>query len=111
MFEYSEKYKLTFKSDARETGLAACGQMIGADIKYRKKHIGRIHRNSLHVQDACKYTVGFSVNKPENGRWVWVYFKMKFDTMEEAREWASDNFKAIIDNFQSKGWTIHEIDY
>lgn len=111
MFEYSEKYKLTFKNDARNTGLAACGQMIGATIKYRKKCIGRIHRNALHMPDSGMYKVGFSVFKPEDGCWSWVYSKKLFNTMEEAKEWASFSFKAIVDNFQSKGWTIHEIDY
>lgn len=109
MFEYSSKHKLTFKNDARNTGLAACGQMVGADIKYRKKWIGRVHKNALHTPNAGKYKVGFAVFKPEEDRWDWVYFKHIFDEMESAREWASINFKSIVEHFQSKGWTIHEL--
>lgn len=109
MFEYSRKYKLTFKEDARATGLASVGQMRGHAIKYRKKRIGRIHRNSLHLsKEQGKYVVGFMVMKPNQTVFSWSYFQKTFDKAEEAKEWTKNRFEDILAEFAKKGWTVRE---
>lgn len=110
MFEYSPKYKLIFKQDKRNTGLARVGQMIGSDIRYRKNSIGRIHKNSVYGADPGVYRVGLKVVKPQQQVFEWVYFKAKFGTMEAAKEWTKTNFVKILEDFESKGYIIQEHD-
>lgn len=92
--------KVTFKKDPAETGLAAVGyHNRSVDIKFKKKVFGRISAPNWRTRDN-KWVVGIMVHDQNTHvGWHWVFFKMRHDTEQEARDWITANFEKISQQY------------
>lgn len=99
-----EKFNISFKKDKPLTGLMAVGHSReSADIKLNKLMCGRIKAPNWSTKDN-KYSIGITVYNDEdtvsNCEWHWVYFKHRFDTYEDAKQWVKDNLKRISEKYR-----------
>ena len=101
---------LSFKKQARETGLRSVGNPVpSVDIKINKKVIGYLSAPTWQTKDN-KWGINFSVVKPEpdenpNCKWKWIAVKTRFETENEAREFVKENIEAI-----SKRYTLYSLE-
>ena len=99
------KTKVTFKKDARETGLRAVGYYRGYDIKIKKKTFGRITTPNV-IRREFTWEIMYAIEKEDimqdgnpNCSWMWKRAESKFDSAEMAKQWIQDNIYSILDKF------------
>jgi hypothetical protein len=97
------KFNISFKRGKEETGLAAIGHpFAGVDIKLNKKIIGRISPPHWNKEG---WSILLSVKEEEsnnasNCNWKNIFFKKRFNTEEDARQWVKDNLKSISEDYE-----------
>ena len=97
--------KLTFKNEAKYTGLLAVGNRPGAQIKVNGKQVGNICGASFSVAD-FKHRVQIAVkDDAERIGWRWIMLKPKFTTRDAAKEWLRENFADIV-----AGYDLHSFE-
>lgn len=102
--------KVTFKNQKRERGLGAIGSPIpSVDILFNKKLVGVICAPNWRTSDNT-WTVGITVKKehPDNNPncdWKWVYFKQKFEDLEQAKKFIIYNANQLTLHYN-----IHELE-
>lgn len=97
------KAKFTFRKEPRETGLRAVGHPYPATaIKFSGEEIGRISPPWFGSKDG-KWGVGLRVleKASDSCEWGWMFFKARFDTEPEAREFVTRNQATILSK-----WTL-----
>jgi len=90
--------KLSFKKQPRETGLRAVAEVApSTTIKADGKACGEI-RAPHYSDDSNLWSVGVTV-KADTGNpncdWKWIFFKKKFASEPEAREFVKTRWQAI----------------
>lgn len=102
-----KKPKITFKRNARETGLAAVGAPNpSVKIKHNKREFATIHAPTWTSSDGLWYITAHRYynegeeNPSPNCPWKRVKFKAKHETEEAAREWALAHLPTWIENNQ-----------
>lgn len=99
-----EKPNVSFKKDEPETGLRAIGNHgRGVTIKVNKKTMGYISAPNWQRDG---WSIGIQIRKDEkhtdnnpNCPWKWIYFKQKFDTEAEARQYIKDHISDLNERF------------
>ena len=96
--------KLSFKKHPKQTGLASVGNSYqGSDIKLDGKVFGEINPPNWRTSHNF-YTVSIMIKKTEpddnpNCDWKWVFFKRRFVSDSEAREWVKSNITKITEKY------------
>jgi len=99
--------KLSFRKDPPTTGLAGVGHPHpSTQIKGDKLCVGIINAPYWATKDS-KWGIQLAVksDKPENCDWAWIFFKQRFDTEPEARQWLKDRWDSIC-----KKYSIHQFE-
>jgi hypothetical protein len=93
------KLRLSFKRDARVTGLArASSGGQGSDIKVSGKQVGRISPPHWSDKgDDYAYKVSLFVKCEEHPGFRSVRFKARFKTDAEARAWVEERLDAVLE--------------
>ena len=95
-----QKFNISFKRQAKITGLAGVGYPNqSVDIKVNKKEVGIISAPNWQTKDN-NWRVRLTVKKQEsddnpNRDWKWVSVKKTFENEESARQWVKDNLKTL----------------
>lgn len=94
------KLSVTFKKNARETGLRAVSDVYPSHII----KINRIECGSISYVDATQnWQVGIqAVDTKARSGWSWLFFKKRFGDADEARAW----FKTTVEAIHKK-WPIY----
>ncbi len=91
----------TFKKEPRATGLSAVGHPHqSVAVKLAGKEVGRIAAPYFGTKDG-KWGVGLMVAEKasENCSWGWVFFKARFDSEAEAREWLTKGQPTLLERY------------
>lgn len=87
---------LSFKKEARTTGLASVGAGDPSTIiKFNKKSVGLISSPSRWTNED-KWRVKLTIKRPTEDNFDWVVFKAKFDDEPTARAWVKENWEKLI---------------
>ena len=87
--------KLTFKREARETGLASVGKPHpDVQIKHGGKQVGCIAAPTWQTTDN-KWAVRLAIVLPSGG-WEWFRCKERHDSEVAAREWVKAHEAQIL---------------
>ncbi len=98
--------KLSFKKHPKNTGLYAVGNPeSNVDIKVDGIECGSIMAPSWQTKDN-KWEIRLMVMKEnfmpspeEPSNWKNIFFKTKFDSEKDAREWLKQNWEIIINKY------------
>ena len=87
--------KPTFKNDPKYTGLAAVGNISGAQIKINGKEVGSI--SSANVKSDFRHRAQIAI-KDENERigWRWIVPRISFSSVNEAKQFLRENWPDIV---------------
>lgn len=89
---------LSFKKEARKTGLAGVGYPHPSTIiKFNKRECGRIAAPNWQTKDSL-WRVRLA--KVEGSRFKWVTLKKTFATEPEARGWLKENWQKITEQIE-----------
>lgn len=101
------KVKFTTKKDELETGLAAITQIHrGADIKLKRKVVGRIFPPNRIGRNS--FTIGFmfkSTKKP----FIWRKLAITFNNYDEAKRYLTEKSQLLYDSFKDRGLELYSI--
>lgn len=100
--------KLSFKKDARETGLAGVGRPNpDTFIKADKKRIGTIVAPTFITKDNL-WSVSLMVKREPTPRdpcdFQWISFKARFAEEADAREWIKKYWDALCAKYDFRQW-------
>lgn len=98
-------YKFTFRKLKRETGLAGVGYPTpDTVIKVSGQMVGAIHAPNWRTKDNL-FRIGLMVKDEGIAGFKWLFFKARFQTEPEAREWLK-KFSLVI----AKSYDLHAME-
>ena len=90
-----KKIKITFKNEARLTGLSGVGYPHrNTQIKINNKKFGYIRPPNWTTKDN-KWEIFFAIVTENRNGWKWVQIKDRFDSTELAKVYIQDHIEEI----------------
>ena len=93
----------TFRKEPRETGLSSIANPNpSTKVKLNGKVVGMIAAPSRFGESkwAPRITIKKEITTDSPCPWKWIFFKAKFDTEPEAREWFKKNEAVLLERYE-----------